>query len=509
MAKIKVEGKLVDVPDDATPEEMDQIAADMAGDAPLSAVAETIAAPVMPLAAQMGLPGAKASMTNLLNPNAGKFGVTRPLESMGEKVEGAATSALGNIEDKLMASPLGQKFPRATAAVASLPLGLAEGVTGFGKPSFQQQSIGSEGMFQGLPLMGKAAVKKATPALAESILEKSLPQGAQEAAAEVVKAPEITKPGFYKKNIGLFAEKVVAGLERIKESAAKLSGKLTGPLGKTPVVKPSDIAAKMGQEVQKMPEAAVLDSVVGPKIDDINKTISDSARLGTGADKLLRLEDAVYLRHKITDTIDASIKSGATEQPFVNALMQTRKHLDELIESGPNQEAAITYKAARVAQAGKFSAMKELKKVAGIADDAADSDVATKIKSFLANDAKLNDPDILKNLERIEGGLGGFAKQLSAMRKDPFKQLNLLVPMLGIGGGGMGLAATGWMTQNPIKAAVASLVLAGISATKSPRLIGNVIRSAAAPVSKVTTTAAKVGAQSLPGFIKRKKNENR
>jgi hypothetical protein len=118
---------------------------------------------------QTFFPTSMSEVKSLVNPNLGQYGLSRILEEEGKRLGSAVRGSLSNAGDKLMASPVGQEYPRATAAVASVPLAVAEGMSDQLTPSGQQQALGAEGVGLGVraagPLLKRAAVDPARRAL--------------------------------------------------------------------------------------------------------------------------------------------------------------------------------------------------------------------------------------------------------------------------------------------------------------------------------------------------------
>lgn len=204
MALIKIDGKTVNVPDDLSPEELDQVANELT---PMSPLMETVGAPVMPLAAMMGLPGAKASLANMTNPTAGTFGLSRPLEKIGQQIKSEVLPAQSRIESAIMATAPAQAYPRATAAALAIPAMFTESNAGALTPSGLQQDLGAAA----IPIAGGEALQQASKVYGKSV--NSLDPKVIERAIE---NPEIMSPDF---GAPSKIDEITSGLQRALKQA--------------------------------------------------------------------------------------------------------------------------------------------------------------------------------------------------------------------------------------------------------------------------------------------------
>lgn len=380
---------------------------------------------------------------------------------------GVATGGLGVIPAAIAAGTagiVGEDINMAGQALLGLP-GVPQ--TGFGAA----KQAATEGAKQAALEVGGRTIGGILPIVKNMAKNRlaSLTKDPETAKAVLEASPEITKKGFYKENFLPFTEKVVGGIKSATEKAKALSSDFLKTFGGREAGKVEDYVGDFKTALNAIQKEVQADPKVAPHIKDVSKRLY---LLGEGKTPMT-VDKAKALEALYSDILDEVIPV-ATErtQPVIQAMMDSKKALQARLGAIP--EVGDALKAAKLANFEKFTSSRELKNIIGVqGTKPTDFEITTKMRQFLGNSEKLADPDILKQLNKIEPGLATFAKKLATAKGDPFSAMNVLVPLLS---GTTGLAATGWATNNPIKALTASVILAGLGAATSPKLASAAFR---------------------------------
>lgn len=434
-----------------------------------------------------------------------------PLPLKAARMAPVVTSTIGEIAAGAAAAPfsadiLASGHPRAAAAVQGGAEALGAGIGNFPgelirsgaeriyknpnapqtfkdqlkdavKPSLEQAALAGA-----LPLV-PAAMSKAKNKVLRFSVEKAIEkqggkvakEGLKDAVETVFKNPEISKPGYFRENIGSFVEDVAKKLDDLRAGAKALGDRLRSRFGKRVVANTSDIAGAWGKNLGKVPEEVLASPHLKAVSDQVGERLANI--LNKNKSGSLSVESAIELKSFLKDQANA-LRGNASNFSFVGALENTAKELDAILEKAPKGVGELAKKS-RETFSKTYSTLDEMKNVVGAKTDLADVTDATlkkKTVAFLKDPAKLNDSATMSALESLDPKLAEEAKKLSAVNGDPFKPI--APHFLNTFGGGLGLAATGWAIHNAPAAAGSVAALGGMSLLPfaSPRVAGALLR---------------------------------
>jgi len=517
MATILVEGKKVSVPDGLSEKEMNKIVSDLDTNPPKSMVSlakEAVAAPVLPLAAGLGLPGAKKATERMFDIRAGRFGLGAMGEKAGQAVESSVNSSVKNIkenigkaEDFIAASKFAQKNPELSAALTTslttmpkMSLGVIKSVSPSLKPSEMQLQTGAEALGPGVEIASEAAGKGAK-VLAKAALKTHLPPSAPEDAMDIItKHPEVTKPGYFKKHIDEFTASVTSALDELVQKAKNTSNAFLKKYGNKPVMDVPTLKGNFSKALSGLrPEVMAsqeTDKVLSPVFDRLDAIEKNGGKVPISA--------LVEYKKVLKDAFSEAGKSAKT-QTVQEGLLKAINDLDKTIEAIP--KAGKTAGEMRRFQKERYSAVEDLKSLVGADPSLDPTDAKTKLKvvSSLKNAIKAEDTTMLSTLDKLKPGLAEEARKLTVASSGAFDKFKPIIPTIG-------MANLGWAMHNAPRAVPAAALLAGGSLLTSPRTVASLFRAVNSPgAAEAAKTAytlfgktATRGAQMLLPSIKKK-----
>ncbi len=375
-----------------------------------------------------------------LNPVAGTSGLGQVAEQAGITVEKAAKAAT---ERALTTHPLAHKFPKTTAAI-STPVSLAMDIAApMLRPSEIQKMVGGEVFGMGAKL-GLKMLRESPAAAGVIDTIANIPKNEKGVGKIVMKHPEVAKPGYYRENIGKFAEAVINKIKDVKESAQRMFGSALEKEGAVEVIKKKNLLTALGMSLE---EQGVKKTI--PATAQTYKQIATAIKAAKG--DTLTAKTVVQIRQIVGDALN-------NESLPKSARVELTKYYQDL-NSLLREKAGV----AQIAKADKLSqeAFEKLESV----------------KQALGADPQ-TDLSLVKDAAKIDNKVKNLLKRGELESKATNDALEALDPRLAKQGRKLAAAGpderlTHLTPQGKVRAATAvSMGAAGYAALKNPAAAG-------------------------------------